>query len=113
MMRQPVIDVQDHVCIPCSRLEPCAEEEVEYNGVTMAKGWPEQIVAAQKRKTIRIRGTRKLRVRYGSEQNWDHDFTTPCPDCAVIHGQLHVPDCDSEQCPGCLGQLISCGCTDE
>jgi hypothetical protein len=33
-----------------------------------------------------------------------------CHDCATPHDGLHHPGCDSERCPRCLGQAISCGC---
>ena len=36
-----------------------------------------------------------------------------CYDCNVAPGYKHHPGCDNEECPKCLGQLISCGCLDE
>lgn len=33
-----------------------------------------------------------------------------CHDCAAPAGTLHHPGCDSETCPRCLGQSISCHC---
>ncbi len=36
-----------------------------------------------------------------------------CHDCYVLPGMRHHPGCDMEECPRCLGQLISCGCLDE
>lgn len=110
MVRQPVLKDEEHICIPCRKKTPSTIKEVEYNGVWMAEGWPDQIVAAQEIKKISIVGKRRNRVRYGSEKDWDHDFSLPCGDCAVLKGQFHVPQCDVEQCPSCLAQLASCGC---
>lgn len=36
-----------------------------------------------------------------------------CHDCNVESGYKHHPGCDMEECPRCLGQLISCRCLDE
>lgn len=33
-----------------------------------------------------------------------------CHDCNIKHGGFHHPGCDTERCPKCGGQLISCGC---
>lgn len=36
-----------------------------------------------------------------------------CHDCGVSVGQLHERGCDTEVCPFCFGQLISCDCSYE
>ena len=36
-----------------------------------------------------------------------------CHDCGCKEGELHLPGCDMESCPFCLGQLISCSCYHE
>ena len=33
-----------------------------------------------------------------------------CHDCAAKAGHYHHPGCDSEACPKCGGQLLSCDC---
>jgi len=33
-----------------------------------------------------------------------------CRDCGIREGQTHHLGCDTEQCPFCGGQLISCDC---
>lgn len=33
-----------------------------------------------------------------------------CHDCGALYGHYHHPGCDSETCPKCGGQLISCDC---
>jgi hypothetical protein len=87
-----------------------SQEFVVYNGVQMIKGWPEKIEAAQIERTVRVDGRVCARIRYGDEKNFQGVQDAGCRDCGVVKGQLHVPMCDVERCPGCGDQLITCSC---
>ena len=64
--------------------------------------WRAMIEAAQTQGTYLIDSKPIPRIAHGDTQ--------PCSDCAVEHGQLHVPGCCVERCPGCAAQAISCLC---
>jgi hypothetical protein len=88
----------------------------------------DEFEASQKIKTIKIRGKRYRRIKYGYEKCVDsnglpylNDDGTPidwvkissekdCHDCGVKRGQYHVEGCDAEVCPKCGGQYISFDC---
>ncbi len=83
---------------------------VEYRGVRMVEGWPDRIRAAQLVREVAISGERFARVPYGNESSdWDA-AAAPCHDCRVLRGEVHVPGCDTEECPRCHEQLITCEC---
>lgn len=42
--------------------------------------------------------------------NGDTTYPANCLDCRAPQGGLHHPGCDTERCPACHGQAISCGC---
>lgn len=96
-------------------IEVFRSDFVTYNGVDVIKTWPAEIVAAQDLVDIEIEGQIFQRVAYGQEPFWAEASpgyaSSPCHDCAIVAGQLHVPGCDAEQCPRCQTQLITCACT--
>jgi hypothetical protein len=73
--------------------------------------WRDKITSAQKLTHYLVENRPLARIRYGDERDDWHADTIPCHDCAVIKGQLHVPDCDVEECPNCGDQAISCDCS--
>jgi hypothetical protein len=90
------------------------EQFVVYRGYPMVARWPARLLRAQFLTTLGIEGERYRRIPYGSESYGselpeDH-ADSPCHDCAVVKGELHVPTCDMEECPRCLEQLFSCTC---
>lgn len=92
-----------------SATEP-EEGEVEYNGIIMDAEWPAQIEAAQGITSVSIAGLLYERVPFGSERNMQTKGLANCGDCGTLPQQLHVPDCDVEQCPKCFQQWLSCNC---
>ncbi|MCC9602315.1 hypothetical protein LOC67_17305 [Stieleria sp. JC731] len=89
------------------------EGEVIYNGVIMDEEWPAEIEAAQSIETIELEGEVFKRIRFGSERDMPIETMEHCGDCGVLKGQLHVPECDIEQCPKCFEHLMSCGHADD
>jgi hypothetical protein len=52
-------------------------------------------------------------IRWGGEPErkaWRHIIDLPCQDCHTPPGGIHHPGCCVEQCPACLGQILSCAC---
>jgi hypothetical protein len=71
----------------------------------MIPGWEKSIEEAQRLPFIRIDDKVYEKIR--------HRDSRPCGDCAVLAGQIHVPNCDMERCPICKGQFLTCGCLEE
>lgn len=61
---------------------------------------------------VTIMGRLITPIRYGNETRNQYSGER-CHDCNVKRGRYHHPGCDVEECPGCHGQLISCGCLDD
>lgn len=69
--------------------EICDQEMTTANGCTLG--------------FIRISGLDYLRIPAPL-------YISQCHDCNALPGHLHHPGCDSEICPACAGQAISCDC---
>ena len=85
-------------------------ERVEWRGMWVAKGWPEEFAEAQTVRTCMAKGIEMPRIPYGDE---DFDWGAaerPCHDCGALKGELHGFGCDVEECPGCSEQRLSCDC---
>jgi hypothetical protein len=82
---------------------------VSYRGQKMIAGWPEKIEEAQTILSVEIDGKTYSRPSYG-EETFEWNTETPCHDCSVHEGELHVPSCSKEQCPKCGDQIFGCEC---
>lgn len=50
-------------------------------------------------------------IKCGGTGDWgEGDPSYVCHDCNAKYGEYHHPGCDTERCPVCCGQLISCNC---
>jgi len=49
------------------------------------------------------------------EDNWEPAGwnNRACHDCGADAGEYHHPGCDSEECPRCQGQYLTCSCVTE
>jgi len=61
---------------------------------------------------ININRKRFERVPFGEEKLFKvHDDDVEiCHDCLARRGEVHNISCDSEECPRCQRQLLSCRC---
>ena len=75
---------------------------------TFAARWRKKQAAAQAFTLEWISGKDYQRIKYGEEVG--KPTFSSCPDCGVKEGEIHVPDCDQEQCARCHTQRVSCNC---
>ncbi len=82
----------------------------------------ERLQAAQAKKTFTIQGRGYTRISCGREGGESGDYVLDsafaetgteeavCVQCGAPSGFLHLPGCESEQCPKCGGQALGCAC---
>jgi hypothetical protein len=93
-----------------SGFNPKNEKTIIYRGTRVIESYPQTIADAQKITVYRTSDGQTIpRTRFGSEHDsWD--ASQPCHDCCVVRGEFHVPGCDVEEYPLCIGQRLSCDC---
>ncbi|WP_143544245.1 hypothetical protein [Salimicrobium humidisoli] len=94
-------------------IEKYKKEFVIYNGAEISNKFAIEIIESQMFPVYTIKGTEYKRVKFGEEVSNDPDWfdsLTHCSDCAVKKFYFHAIGCDSEYCPKCGGQAISCTC---
>ena len=101
---------EDLFAAEAAMIERFRRELIVYQGSEVVRWFPSEIVDAQFALRLSISGTTYDRIRRGAAGDPHEDTTRPCHDCSVVRGQLHAYGCDSERCPRCSGQLLSCGC---
>lgn len=57
-----------------------------------------------------IKGKLYEPIKMGDPGDWHQEPYDVCHDCGATYGQYHTEGCDTERCPCCGGQLISCDC---
>ena len=101
--RMPYPNDKVHFCSKCEY-----SNTVSYEGMTVTRDWVINIYESQEIQEIKFGKSSLKRIKFGNEKT-QIKFKT-CPDCAVRKGMVHVPSCDTEECPNCHGQLIACSC---
>jgi len=85
-----------------------AKRFVEYRGVRMIEGWPEEIQEAQLLTSLPMAGAAIPRIAFGAERADLGANEHPCRDCRVFKGEFHVPGCDGEECVAGFSSIIRC-----
>ena len=97
-------------CSESDSLDP--GETVEFFGKQMARDWAEMLEASQRETHYIDEDGQHGRIPYGSETfiTIENTRAIPCRHCDTIHGKLHEPGCDYEECPKCNGGIMNCEC---
>jgi len=109
----------NHASIAAGLIADFRRVDVTFQGRPMRRSWPAQLLAAQRVLELMLDGVLYKRIRHGDELESGDEaiprYPTPdtCHDCEARVGDLHGPGCDSERCPRCSGQLLSCACNFE
>jgi hypothetical protein len=85
----------------------------DYPEPPLCDPWEQRIAEAQRQRTYKIAGRRMQRIPFGQDDYGKATDRPRCRDCNAVRGELHVPLCCCEQCPGCGGQALECECHDE
>lgn len=101
---------EDLYAAEAAMIERFRRDFVIYQGSEVVRWFPAEIVDAQFTLRLTIKGVSYERVRRGAPTDLFGVREAPCHDCSVVPGQLHAYGCDSERCPRCSGQLLSCDC---
>ena len=103
--------IEDDLWVTEAKLmEEFRREFVQYQGATVTRTFPSEILDSQFILYYYIDGQAYRRIRW---QKYPESPFPDCRDCSVLPGQLHTPGCHNERCPRCKGQWISCPCTDD
>ncbi len=84
-------------------------EFVIYNGIEMRVSQAQALVDSQSIQTFSKVGADFFRIRYGSEEeDAGARRGNVCRACSARPGQFHALGCETERCPLCGEQAMSC-----
>lgn len=104
-------ELHDHLNAELHQAEAYAMEEfqadfVVYQGSTVHRIFPAELVDSQFLLTVEVDGERFDRIRCKDPFDFVPDNLGVCGNCSALPGQLHADHCDQEVCPKCHNQLI-------